>query len=31
MNLIEYLDQDLHENSLDVILGLSPSISTISS
>lgn len=31
MNLIEYLDQDLHENSLDVLLGLSPTASSIGS
>ena len=31
MNLIQYLDQDLHDNSLDVLLGLSPSISSFSS
>lgn len=30
MNLIEYLDQDLHDNSLDVILGLSPIVSSMS-
>lgn len=30
MNLIQYLDQDLHENRLDVILGLSPITSSIS-
>lgn len=31
MNLIQHLDQDLYDNGLDVLLGLSPSLSSLSS
>lgn len=29
MNMIEYLEHDLYENSLDEIIGISPSKSSI--
>lgn len=29
MNMIEYLEHDLYENSLDEIIGINPSKSTI--